>query len=127
MMKSYALKELFGIEGLNKFLYVIRGESEIYYVGKAVKQCVSKRIISHIGHYYNNKNHRFAKMLFENYPYYFEWEVVVLSLDEAGKLTGEEYCCETKAEAGIYSFYHGKNMTPKGNTQRPSGKCNCNK
>ena len=126
-MESYKLKDLFGKEEFFNCLYVVRNFDQIYYVGKAGKNCVSQRMISHIRHYYENNSHKFAKLLFDNFPGCFEWTVDVMSVESARAVTGEKYCCITTAEAGLYDYYKANKKTPLGNGVRPSSKCNCKK
>lgn len=125
MVMRFQFLDMFGSEKHYEKLYVIKSEGRSVYVGLAERQCVSERLIRHIGSYYSSKRpSRLSTLLYLNHPQYFGWNVDVYSLADACDLTGEVYDCLPCAERGLYRFIQkeqGEELS--GNAVPPSRRC----
>lgn len=114
------IKEIFSQNPISNKIYLISDQNKLIYVGMAKKQSVQERLSLHIADFFKaKKTSQISKMLFDNCPDYFEWQVECLSISDAEKITGHEFDCLLCAEQGVYDYFYKKNRVLIGNKVRP--------
>jgi hypothetical protein len=103
-------------------VYVVSDHGNVIYVGLAKNTTVGERLAKHMENSVSNrKKSLFANLMFQSHPSYFEWDVLIYTLQECMLLTSIELVCLEQAECAVYDYYkvlQGK--APIGNKARPS-------
>lgn len=125
MVLKMKFVDLLGSPKYYSKIYVIKSKGLPVYVGLADRQCVSDRLIRHIGSYYSGKRpSRLSELLHLNHPNYLRWDVEVYSLEDASELTSEAYDCLACAERGLYRYFKELGAQAlNGNAMTPSFQC----
>jgi hypothetical protein len=135
MIYNFTIRDAFGADKIYDVIYVIKspgfspgvGSQCVEYVGMAGAQCVSDRIARHIGDYFVKPNpSKLSKLLRDNHPNYFYWEVHIFDIPTAETLTGRKYGCLPCTERGLYDYFDTlQGHPPRGNAMRPGNMCKC--
>jgi hypothetical protein len=126
MAESYSIFELFGKKSRYGLIYVVSSNDNVKYVGLADVQSAQARIARHIGGAFDRENPpRFSRILRKAHPEYFQWEVKLLKLSDARRLTGQKIGCLACAEKAVYKHYRDINQSPEGNARMPGKGCTC--
>lgn len=120
-MIETTIKKIFGEKNLKGYVYlVLDNKSKPVYVGKAEKQCVSKRISLHIGSVFGNaEGSKFSKHLYKYHPRYFSWKIKIYTAMEIAAVTNNKSLCLSCAERALYDQLKGNGMAPSCNAQVP--------
>lgn len=120
MPENLTIKGILGRKAQRDRVYVVKAGKAVVYVGKAYRQSVSTRIGIHIQvSTWDSPKSKFAQLLSDSHPDYFDWRVQVLSQRECERLTGRKVDSLSDAERAIYDHFLERQREIVGNTRRP--------
>jgi hypothetical protein len=114
------LSGVLGRKKLLKKIYVVKKGNTVVYVGMAGIQSVATRIAIHItASTYDKPRSKFAQLLSDAHPDYFDWRVEVLSQRECQAVVGHKLLSLREAERAMYLHYRDAQGDISGNAKRP--------